>query len=78
MAEHARSGDIDPRLLVFAEECVCDLVSEVGRAAVPDHSAVVDRLAKAMQQACEQEYAALVEELTAMTLSPRVRAEARP
>lgn len=57
--------DVDPRLVVFAEECVKDLVSEVGREVVSDRPALVTRLATAMQQACEQEYAALVEELTA-------------
>ena len=57
--------DVDPHLLAFAEECVRDLVSEVGRAAINDREALVERLAKAMQQAVEQEYAALVEELSA-------------
>ena len=56
--------DTNPCLLAFAEECVNDLVSEVGRAAITDRQVLVDRLAKAMKQACEQEYIALVEELT--------------
>ena len=58
-------SDIDPRLLAFAEECVKDLVSEVGREAIEDRDALVRRLAKAMQMACEDEYEALVDELTA-------------
>lgn len=58
-------SDLDPRLKVYAEECVRDLVSEVGRDAIEDRDALVQRLGKAMEQACEQEYAALVEELTA-------------
>lgn len=57
--------DVDPRLFDYAKACVTDLVSEVGRAAIQDRAALVNRLANAMQQACEQEYAALVEELTA-------------
>ncbi len=57
--------DLDPRLLVFAEECIRDLASEVGHEAIADRAALVTRLAQAMQQACLDEYAALVEELTA-------------
>ena len=57
--------DVDPRLVTFADECVKDLASEVGHAAIPDRATLVQRLAAAMQQACEQEYAALVDELTA-------------
>lgn len=57
--------EVDPRLVTFADECVKDLASEVGHSAIPDRAAVVRRLAAAMQQACEQEYAALVDELTA-------------
>lgn len=61
----SKPQDVDPHLLAFATECVKDLVSEVGRDAIEDRAAIVVRLANAMQQACEQEYAALVEELTA-------------
>lgn len=56
----------DPRIVTVASECLRELVSEVGRQAIDGrHDELRDRLAKAMQQACEQEYDALVEELTA-------------
>lgn len=58
-------SDIDPHLLAFARECVKDLKAEVGRHATLDWNVIVERLAMAMQQACEQEYGALVDELTA-------------
>ena len=57
--------DIDPHLMAFAEECTKDLVSGLGRTTTTDRASIVNRLAKAMQQACEDEYGALVEELTA-------------
>lgn len=67
--------DVDSRVLSFAADCIRELVSEVGRAAVDDREVLVERLAKAMQQACDQEYAALIEEVTDLSwrgmVSPR-------
>lgn len=57
---------IDPQISLLAEEFARDLVSEVGREAVEKaggRQKVAQRLATAMQQAVEQEYGALVEEL---------------
>lgn len=58
---------IDPQIAYLADAYTRDLVADVGRAAVSPlgREAVRDRLAKAMQQAVEQEYEALVQELTA-------------
>lgn len=57
---------VDPQIALLADEFVRDLTSEVGREAVDKvgRDALVERLAKAMQQAVEQEYGALVSELT--------------
>lgn len=56
---------IDPQIALLAETFTTDLVSEVGREAADrvGHAQLRERLAKAMQQAVEQEYEALVEEL---------------
>lgn len=58
---------IDPQIARLAEDFMSDLTSEVGRDAVDKvgRDVLVDRLSKAMQQAVEQEYGALVDELTA-------------
>jgi hypothetical protein len=58
---------VDPQIAKLAEDFVGDLTSEVGRDAVDKvgRDVLVQRLAKAMQQAVEQEYGAVVEELTA-------------
>jgi hypothetical protein len=63
----AHQVSIDPEIHRLAQEFVADLTSEVGRTAVDKvgKDALVERLAKAMQVACEQEYEAVVNELTA-------------
>ena len=59
------SLDLDPRLLMLAQEAVRDLVSEVGRSVIEGRQeALTLRLAKAFQMCLEQEYNALVQELT--------------
>lgn len=56
---------VDPFVYRLAQELFRDLVSEVGREAIADrHEELTLRLAKATQQAIEQEYGALVDELT--------------
>ena len=56
---------VDPQIMLLADDFVRDLASELGHATVDQvgRSVLRDRLAKAMQQAVEQEYAALVDEL---------------
>lgn len=62
----AEMTDVDPRIRAYAEECVKDLVAEVGREVIGDRrEALVERLARAIELAAEQEYGALVEEMTA-------------
>ena len=63
---------VDPQIALLAAEFVRDLTSEVGREAVDKvgREALVQRLAKAMQLAVEQEYEALVSELTGEGRSP--------
>lgn len=58
--------NVDPSVEALAENFLRDLVSEVGREVIAGrHDEFRQRLAEAMQQAVEQEYGALVEELTA-------------
>ena len=64
---------VDPQVRLLAEEFVRDLVTEVGREPIErvGRDALVDRLARAMQQAVEDEYGAVVNELTALAGDPR-------
>lgn len=67
------TDDLDPRILLLAQEAVRDLVSEVGRSVIEGRQeALTLRLAKAMQQAIEQEYEALVQELDTRAERPAV------
>lgn len=73
--------DVDPRLLAYAEECVQDMVRDVGRQRLPpeDRPAVAKMLAIAIQLAAEDEYAEIVELLLVERLSmPRTRRQEPP
>ena len=58
----APSGD--PRIHAVATDAISDLIAEVGREAIADRQEELTlRLARAIQQAMEDEYGALVDEL---------------
>ena len=60
-----QSDLIDPNVLALAQDFYRDLRMEVGATACAGRQEeLTERLARAMQQAVEQEYQALMEELT--------------
>ena len=56
--------ETDPRIYALAQDAIRDLIADVGRAAIDGRrDELTQRLAEAMQQAMEDEYNALAEEL---------------